>query len=330
MPWTGAQGSQTFSRTNGSNTGDTTWQKDDAASTGITSPRHDTHDQDIADAISACLKNDGGNTLTSNIPAGGFKLTNVGDATARTQFASFGQLQDGATIYYRTVGGTADAITLTDSVVAITAYSAGQRFLFKATATSTSTTPTVNIDGVGLVTITRNGGGACSPGDIRINAMVTLENDGTNFQLTGSVGASLDAGAGLPFYNPTAPTGWTKQTNNDDFALRIVTGSSGGSSAGTSAFSDIFKARTISAANVPDLTITVIDPGHAHVIGNAAGVQSGGSPQVAVPQTTGSNTSTQSAVTGISAAFGSTARGGAQTAMDFAVKYMDMIICVKN
>jgi hypothetical protein len=41
-------------------------------------------------------------------------------------------------------------------------------------------------------------------------------------------------------------------------------------------------------------------------------------------------TDTSIAVTGITAAFGTTARGGAQTSMDFDVKYRDYIACVKD
>ena len=52
MAW---NGSGTFSRTNGTNTGATLWAADAAASTKITTARHDTHDEDIATAISACL-----------------------------------------------------------------------------------------------------------------------------------------------------------------------------------------------------------------------------------------------------------------------------------
>src|SRR5438128_11257592 len=47
-----------------------------------------------------------------------------------------------------TVGGTGDAITLTNSP-AITAYADGQRFSFKAGAANT-TAVTVNVDGLGV------------------------------------------------------------------------------------------------------------------------------------------------------------------------------------
>ena len=52
MAW---NGSGTYSRTNGTNTGATLWNADAAAGTKITTARHDTHDEDIATAITACL-----------------------------------------------------------------------------------------------------------------------------------------------------------------------------------------------------------------------------------------------------------------------------------
>lgn len=52
MAW---DGSGNFSRTNGTNSGAETWQDDDAAGTDIVSDRHDTHDQDLADGIAACI-----------------------------------------------------------------------------------------------------------------------------------------------------------------------------------------------------------------------------------------------------------------------------------
>src|SRR3990167_7166570 len=182
MPWAGSAGSQTFSRTNGFNTGSTLWQSDDAGSVNITSSRHDMHDQDISDGVNVCLKKDGGNTATANLPMGGFKLTNAGDATARTQYVSLGQVQDGDGVYYPTVGGTGDAITLSGGTAAITAYGAGQRFQFIAGSANTGAT-TVNVDTVGAKSIKRRDLTALSAGDIIASALVEITYDGTQFQL---------------------------------------------------------------------------------------------------------------------------------------------------
>ena len=78
MPWSGSAGSKTFSRNNGTHTGATAWQQDQAAGTGIVSDRHDTHDQDISDGLNSALLKDGGNSLSGNIPAAGFGFTGLG------------------------------------------------------------------------------------------------------------------------------------------------------------------------------------------------------------------------------------------------------------
>lgn len=52
MAW---DGNGNYTRTNGTNTGATVWADDKAAAVKITTARHDTHDQDIATAINACL-----------------------------------------------------------------------------------------------------------------------------------------------------------------------------------------------------------------------------------------------------------------------------------
>jgi hypothetical protein len=78
MPISGSAGSKTFSRTNGLHTGTTVWAQDDAATIGIRSDYHDTHDQDIATALNSMLQKDGGNTMSGDIPAGGNGFTGLG------------------------------------------------------------------------------------------------------------------------------------------------------------------------------------------------------------------------------------------------------------
>lgn len=93
------------------------------------------------------------------------------------------------TFEYGTVGGTANAITLTNSPV-ITAYATGQKFCFKATGTNT-TAVTVNVDGVGVKNIYKLSSGALgalAAGDIVSGAVYTIIYDGTQFQISGGVG----------------------------------------------------------------------------------------------------------------------------------------------
>ena len=216
MPWSGSAGSKTFSRTDGTRTGSTTWQQADAASVDIVSNHHDTHDQDIADGLNTSLQKDGGNTATANIPMGGFTFTNIAAATARTMPARFSDLQDGKGIYVPTVSGT-NTIVLTTGYT-VTAYAAGQRFTFIVGTTNTGAT-TVNVDGLGAKSVVRSDGShtALAAGDLVSGALADIEYDGTRFHLmtANAAGTSGDVlarivkvGSVLPWPMTTVPSGW--------------------------------------------------------------------------------------------------------------------------
>src|SRR6185312_1467608 len=116
---------------------------------------------------------------------GGFTLTNLGAATARTNPARFSDVQDGKAVYYPTVGGTADVITIAGASAPITAYAAGQRFSFINTGGPNTGAVTVNVDAVGAKDIKRNDGSATalSAGDMPDNAACEILYDGTRFLL---------------------------------------------------------------------------------------------------------------------------------------------------
>jgi hypothetical protein len=144
---------------------------------------------DIATALSTALYKDGQQTVTAHIPFAGFKITGLGAATARTDAASLANLQDATGVYVATVGGTADAITLTPSP-AITAYAAGQTFRFIASGANT-TAVTVQVSGLASPkALTKDGATALVAGDIASGELVTIIYDGTRFQL-GHAGSSL-------------------------------------------------------------------------------------------------------------------------------------------
>lgn len=136
---------------------------------------------DIAAGLTTCITKDGQSVVSANIPFGGFKLTGIGAATARTDAASLATIQDGTGVYIATVGGTADVITLTASP-AITSYVTGQKFSFIASGANT-TNVTVAINGLTAKAITKNGSTALIAGDIPSGAMIEIEYDGTRFQL---------------------------------------------------------------------------------------------------------------------------------------------------
>jgi len=145
----------------------------------------------------------------------------------------------------------------------------------------------------------------------------------------GVVAKGFPSGTVMLFVQTAAPTGWTKSTDHNDKALRVVSGNAG--TGGTTAFTSIFAARTITQENLPDVTLetTITDPGHTHV---QRGDASGGTASRMLQATgnggnTVSSVSTASATTGITA---STALGGSGTAVDFDVLYVDVIIATKD
>lgn len=143
MPWSGA----TFNRTDGTRTGPTVWQQNRTAGVKIVADGHDTHDQDIADGITDCLRKGGENSPTANLPMATFRHTGVGNATARDQYASAAQVQDGTLTYTTTIGGTGDVVTITLSVVPSN-YVAGQVITWVVAAVNTGAV-TVNINSLG-------------------------------------------------------------------------------------------------------------------------------------------------------------------------------------
>ena len=97
MPWTGPN----FIRHNEDYSGPTVWQSDAAASILIESVRHDFHDEDLAEGISACINKNGANTAAASIDWGGFKITNYGNSavpSAADDVARFGQTVTAASL----------------------------------------------------------------------------------------------------------------------------------------------------------------------------------------------------------------------------------------
>lgn len=81
----GWQGDGTFVRGNGTNSGDETWQDDAAAATAIRADRHDTHDQDLADGIAACLTKNGESKPAAHLAPGVTGTYNLGTSSLKWQ-----------------------------------------------------------------------------------------------------------------------------------------------------------------------------------------------------------------------------------------------------
>lgn len=82
-----------------------------------------------------------------------------------------------------TAGGTANAITISPSP-AITAYAAGQAFIFVLGASNNTGTVTLNVNGLGAQTVNRaDGTSALSAGEMPANSVIVAVYDGTNFRV---------------------------------------------------------------------------------------------------------------------------------------------------
>jgi len=117
-------------------------------------------------------------------------------------------------------------------------------------------------------------------------------------------------------------------THNDK-ALRVVTGTGGGSG-GSTAFTSVFSAsRTVPLV---DHNHSITDPGHAHglnfnyiVRGDAGGGETPGGGGRGIYDNLAVNNNT----TGITINNASNTQATGNT-MDFAVQYIDIILCSKN
>lgn len=206
MPWNGA----------GSYTKVHDWTDDRDANIKILASRADAQDDDFAAGINSSLQKNGENTATGNQKYGGFRLTNVGAATARTDAPNTGQVQDGA-FNYGVAGGTADVITL-PLVPAITAYTNGQVFAFLPSADNATTTPTANVNAVAAKTIVGPGGNVLAVGAIQLNRIAFLAYNGTadNLELLNPATADIfdENGNELLQFGTTASAVNNLQTTN--------------------------------------------------------------------------------------------------------------------
>ena len=149
-----------------------------------------------------------------------------------------------------------------------------------------------------------------------------------------AVAATFPAGTKLLFHQAAAPTGWTKQTTVNDATLRVVSGTTGGGTGGSVAFSTLFAAgKTVTlSGNVGKTTLTTAQmPKHGHTLNKRPGYSTltdvarvaSGYPADGSPYT---NT-TDIANTGGSTSHTHTLSGTATIALN--VKYTDVIICAK-
>jgi len=191
----------------------------------------------------------------------------------------------------------------------------------------------------------RDGGNAAtgnwSMGGFKLTGLGTGSTSGDSVeyaQMYAAIAAAMfPSGTVMSFFQAAAPTGWTQVTTYNDAALRVVSGTGGGSRTVGQAFSTAVAGGTvdgtsISKAQLPSYNLTVNDPGHAHTISTIAsvGAASGGS-FLAFGPYSGSK-STDGNTTGISVSSGGSGQSHNHTftSSQFGINYIDMILAAKN
>jgi hypothetical protein len=179
---------------------------------------------------------------------------------------------------------------------------------------------------------------------------------------TGSSTGYFPAGTALVFKQTAAPTGWTKVTTDNDAALRVVSGaaSTGGTVGFTTAFASQAVSGTVGTSGSTTATGTVNGttlstaqiPSHSHIV---RGVSTSDSIGISFASNTGGNVNLLPAAATINTnsytgalygwdtggsgshdhSFSGTAHnhtGGTftGTAINLAVKYVDVIVATKN
>lgn len=209
---------------------------------------------------------------------------------------------------------TTGVSSMTGPVKAAAGSSAAPSYAF-ASDTATG----LYLSGSHQISMTHNGSVKtvfASDGDVTVAGDLTVAGAAT---VAGDPVTAFPSGTVMLFRQAAAPTGWTKVTTYNNYALRIVSGTP--SSGGTVAFSDLFNA---SVTNLAQHNHGVTDPGHDHSYTRYSTTTTVGTGGAHVwYQDLSQNTSSET--TGISI---NNSGWGVFTTLD--VKYVDAIICQKD
>lgn len=158
---------------------------------------------DLGSEIANSLAKDGQTSPTANLPMGGFRHTNVSNATARDQYYTLAQAMNDAATWRGTAGGTGDALTITTSPTT-TAYAQGERHTFIMPGTNTGAV-TLNVNGIGAVAVVGLGGSALTAGSLVSGQIVHVVYVAPGFRVVshgmitgGSVGGNLTLRGATP------------------------------------------------------------------------------------------------------------------------------------
>ena len=159
------------------------WVTDLGNSVPVTASRMDSEQDGFATALSESIARDGQTTLTANIPFATFKITGLGNGSARTDSIALGQVQDNTYEYLGENGGAADAYTFTPSP-SIIAYVEGQSWTIKIGAGDGNTgASTFDISAVASRDIKKSDGAGSTvdleSGDLVAGSLYQIIDNGT-------------------------------------------------------------------------------------------------------------------------------------------------------
>lgn len=155
-----------------------------------------------------------------------------------------------------------------------------------------------------------------------ISATTLTFPDGTTMT---TAAQSIPSGTVTNFFQASAPTAWTKLTTNDNAAIRIVSGTGGGTG-GSVNFSTAFASQAVSGTNSAFTLSTTEIPSHTHSF-TAYNSTNPATSLVNGRVGTGGDFTVTTTGTGSGGAHNHTFSG---TAINLAVKYLDNIMCSKN
>jgi hypothetical protein len=240
----------------------------------------------------------------------------------------------------RVIGASGTGVNIASGATQVV-YCDGTNFVAASAAFVNGAILGVTGGGTGLSTLTANnvilGNGTSTPTFVAPGTTGNvLTSNGTTW-VSSPNAPEFPSGTRMTFNQTSAPTGWTKDTSTDNAAFRLVSGSV--SSGGTVDFTTAFASQT------PSISISSISgsagattlgtpqiPSHTHSIPFARSGGSGGNPQSFVP-----GDEDLSATTGATGGGGShthpfsfSSGSAASSAINLAVKYVDLIIAQKN
>jgi len=312
------------------------WVTDRDNAIKVRADRMDAEFDGIATGLSNCITRDGQTTISANIPFNDKRITGLGDATADTD-ALNRRTGDGRYLELGGSGTMTGVLRASDGSATAPAYTFGSDTnagFYRAGADdirgAVNGADVLHMRTVGVnVTGAMAATGAVSGTTGTFSAAVS----GTTGTFTGAItmqSRAVDAfpsGTLMLFQQTNAPTGWTKQTFFNDVALRVVSGTA--NAGGSFPFSNVFTARTIFQANLPNYTL----PNTLALSGSQAGcLVRDQTEDRELANATGGTSFVQNMTwtTTTLSLTGSVTSGGSGTPMDFGVAYVDVIIAAKN